>query len=101
MMMPFGFGLPFIANYRFKKVVLVGLLLSIATELLQFITGFAANMTFRVADVNDVIFNTLGASIGYILFVGFVRVFRLTFYNGKMLANSIVRYIVELQQEDK
>ena len=79
MMMPFGFGLPFISSFRMKKVVLAGFYLSIVIELLQFITGFLANTTFRVADINDIIFNTLGVAIGYVLFVVFIRICRRLF----------------------
>jgi glycopeptide antibiotics resistance protein len=35
-----------------------------------------AETTFRIADINDVIFNTVGIAIGYVLFLGFVRVYR-------------------------
>jgi glycopeptide antibiotics resistance protein len=93
MMMPFGFGLPFITNLRMKKVVVAGVLLSTGIELLQFITGFMANMTFRIADVNDVIFNTVGVAIGYILFVAFLRIYRRVFRNWKISTNPILRYI--------
>ncbi len=71
LMIPFGFGLPFITNFKMKKVVLIGVLFSIVIELLQLITGLIAKTTFRVADVNDVIFNTLGVVLGYLLFLGF------------------------------
>lgn len=98
MMVPFGFGLPFITNFRFKKVVVVGLLLSIIIELLQLITGFMANTTFRIADINDVIFNTAGVVIGYILFVAFVRIYRSIFHNREILKNPILRYIAERPQ---
>jgi glycopeptide antibiotics resistance protein len=101
LMMPFGFGLPFVANFRIKKVVFAGLFLSIIIEFLQFMTGFMANMTFRVADVNDVIFNTLGVAIGYMLFVGFVRNYRQIFGNSKISANPILRYIADRPQVDK
>ncbi|HTL39485.1 MAG TPA: VanZ family protein [Methylomirabilota bacterium] len=83
MMMPFGFGLPFISNFRMKQTVIAGLSLSIIIELLQLITGFISNTTFRVADVNDLIFNTIGVLIGYILFIGFSHIyprFRLFIY---------------------
>ncbi|MGE5411152.1 MAG: VanZ family protein, partial [Clostridiales bacterium] len=63
LMMPFGFGLPFITSFRLKRVVVAGILFSIAIELLQLITGSMANTTFRVADINDVIFNTAGVAI--------------------------------------
>jgi glycopeptide antibiotics resistance protein len=101
MMMPFGFGLPFITNFRFKKTVIAGLLLSIAIELLQLITGFMANTTFRIADINDVIFNTVGVAIGYMLFVGFVRLYRQISHNGKLSTNPILRYIAERPQVNK
>jgi glycopeptide antibiotics resistance protein len=101
MMMPFGFGLPFVTNFRFKKVVTAGLLLSIVIEFLQFITGFVANTSFRIADINDVIFNTLGVAIGYILFVQFIRIYRHALRNWKIRTNPILRYIAERPQIDK
>jgi glycopeptide antibiotics resistance protein len=101
MMMPFGFGLPFITNLRFKRVVMSGLLLSIAIEFLQFATGFISSMTFRVADVNDLIFNTLGVAIGYILFVAFVRLYRHISRNWNISANPILQYIAERPQVNK
>jgi glycopeptide antibiotics resistance protein len=100
MMMPFGFGLPFITNFRFKKVVVAGLLLSIIIEFLQFITGFIANTSFRIADVNDLIFNTVGVAIGFILFVVFVRIYRRVSRNWKMRTNPVLRYIAERPQID-
>ena len=77
LLIPFGFGLPFITNYRLKKVVVIGALFSIGIEIMQLITGITANITFRIADINDVIFNTVGVAIGYVLFIGFVRIVNL------------------------
>jgi hypothetical protein len=59
-----------------------------------------AKITFRVADVNDVIFNTVGVAIGYILFVGFVRIYRHTSRNWKISAYPILGYIAERPQID-
>ena len=101
MMTPFGFGLPFITRLRFKKVVIAGLLISIGIEFLQFVTGFMSNTTFRIADINDVIFNTLGVAVGYILFVQFVRIYRRIFRNSKILKNPILRYIADRPQIDE
>lgn len=98
MMMPFGFGLPFITNFRFKKIVIAGLLVSIVIEFLQFVTGFISNTTFRIADINDVIFNTLGVAIGYILFVQFIRIYRRILGNRMTLANPVLRYIADRPQ---
>ena len=101
LLIPFGFGLPFITNYRMKKIVIIGMLFSIVIEFLQLITGFMSKITFRIADINDVIFNTIGVAIGYILFVGFVRIYRHLSPNWEISANPILRYIAERPQVDK
>ena len=101
LLIPFGFGLPFITNYHMKKVVVIGALFSIGIEFLQLITGYMAKITFRIADINDVIFNTVGVAIGYILFVGFARIYRHISHNREISANPILRYIAERPQIDK
>lgn len=101
LLMPFGFGLPFITNFRMKKIVVIGALFSIAIELLQLLTGYMAKITFRIADINDVIFNTMGVAIGYILFVGFMRIYRHISRNREIAANPILRYIDERPQMNK
>jgi len=101
LLIPFGFGLPFITNYRMKKIVVIGALFSIVIEFMQLITGFMAKITFRIADINDVIFNTVGVAIGYILFIGFVRIYRHISHNWEISANPILRYIAERPQIEK
>jgi len=101
LLMPFGFGLPFITNFRMQKIVVIGALLSIVIEFLQLITGLMAKISFRIADINDLIFNTVGVAIGYILFVGFVRVYRHISHNWEISAHPILRYIAERPQVDK
>jgi glycopeptide antibiotics resistance protein len=95
LLVPFGFGLPFVTNLHMKKVVSVGALFSVVLELLQLLTGFVAGITFRIADINDVIFNTVGVTIGYILFVGFMRIYRHASRNWK---NPILRYVADRPQ---
>src|SRR5512133_214677 len=101
LLIPFGFGLPFITNLRMKKIVILGALFSIVIELLQLITGFIARITFRIADINDVIFNTVGVAIGYILFVGFVRFYRHLSHHWERSTNPISRYIARRPQIDE
>ena len=96
LLVPFGFGLPFITNHRMKQVVGIGALFSIAIEFVQFMTGFMAGITFRVADINDVLFNTTGVAIGYLLFVGFVRMYRVRAIG----TNPISQYILKRPQVD-
>ena len=101
LLIPFGFGLPFLTNFRMKKIVVIGALFSIVIEFLQLITGLMAKITFRVADINDVIFNTVGVAIGYILFIGFLRIYHHMSHNWEISANPILRYIAERPQIDK
>jgi glycopeptide antibiotics resistance protein len=98
LMIPFGFGLPLITNFRMKKIVVIGMLFSIFIELLQLTTGLLAKITFRIADINDVIFNTLGVAIGYILFVGFMRIFHHITHNREISKNPILKYINDRPQ---
>jgi len=101
LLIPFGFGLPFITDFRMKKIIVIGALFSIVIEFLQLITGLMAKITFRVADINDVIFNTVGVAIGYILFAGVVRLYRHISHNWEISANPLLQYIAERPQIDK
>jgi glycopeptide antibiotics resistance protein len=76
LMLPFGFGLPLITNLRFAGTLTAGVLFSVSIEVMQLVTGLIGGLTFRIADVNDVIFNASGVVLGYWLFAGFVRVCR-------------------------
>jgi glycopeptide antibiotics resistance protein len=101
LMIPFGFGLPFITNLRMKRVVVIGALFSIGIESLQLVTGLLAKITFRIADINDVIFNTIGVAIGYMLFIGFMGIYRHLSRNWKTPVNPILQYIADRPQIDK
>lgn len=89
---PFGFLLPFFTKINMTKVVIIGALLSISIELAQLLTGLLAKTTFRVADINDLLFNITGAAIGYGLFMLFVKTRQRASKNGrKWLGNEILR----------
>ncbi|MEH7350773.1 VanZ family protein [Gottfriedia acidiceleris] len=78
MTIPFGFGLPFITKSTFKKIALAGLLIGLIIESLQGIIGLLNGYTFRVVDINDVLFNFTGTIIGYSIFKLFSYLFKLT-----------------------
>ena len=58
-------------------------------------SGLITKITFRIVDINDVIFNTIGVAIGYILFVGFVRIYLHISHKWEISANPILQYIAE------
>ena len=61
---PMGIFIPALSKKHlgFFKVVLIGALISTSIETMQFI------LNTGVTDIDDVIFNTLGAAVGYLLF---------------------------------
>jgi len=98
MLVPFGLLVPLVTNWRMKKVVIAGMLFSVGIELLQLVTGLLGHMTFRVADINDVLFNTLGVTIGYLLFIGFLHTVRGVFRGTTLSASPLVKYVIERPQ---
>lgn len=72
MTIPFGFLLPFIVRVRFPKVVAIGTAFSLCIESIQLILGLYFDFSVRIIDVNDVICNTLGAVLGYLIFEAFI-----------------------------
>lgn len=71
---PLGFGIPlFFKNHnRLRKVAFYGFVASFSIELLQYLT--CTNFT----DIDDIIFNTLGAIIGFVIFNIFILIIERT-----------------------
>jgi glycopeptide antibiotics resistance protein len=66
--MPLGILLPLIST-RFqslKRMLLLALCVSLTIETLQFVLRFVGNP--RAVDIDDVILNTLGACVGYVIY---------------------------------
>lgn len=76
---PLGIFLPMLwkekYNNKFLKVLMFGFVLSLVVEVLQI-------FTFRLTDINDLITNTLGTIIGYLLYVKFLK-------NNKIILKNI------------
>jgi glycopeptide antibiotics resistance protein len=97
LMMPFGFGLPFLARVRLGRVTFLAGIFSILIEFLQLTSGLLANITFRIADINDVLFNTLGGLSGYLIFLLFIRLVHIVFQNTAEPKNPILRYVLHIR----
>ncbi len=67
---PFGFLAPLVWKKRntFWKVLLAGLAFSVAIETSQFLISFILKYTYRIADIDDVILNTMGVALGYLAY---------------------------------
>lgn len=69
--MPLGFLMPAIyKHYREKseRVIFIGMVISASIEVLQYF------LCTGVTDIDDVIFNTIGTAIGYLLWVLFDKI---------------------------
>ncbi|SFC91687.1 VanZ like family protein [Bacillus sp. OV322] len=53
---------------RLKSILLLGVLMSIGIEFLQFFELLVSSEMGRTVDIDDVICNTAGAILGYILY---------------------------------
>ncbi len=63
MFIPLGFLLPQVKEYKFTKVFLISFLATLSIELLQPLI-----VSYRISDITDVITNTSGAIIGYLIY---------------------------------
>lgn len=64
---PFGFSISFLAHIPARRVLWLALAVGLGIELIQFVLSALLKIAIplRVADVNDVLLNTLGVLIGY------------------------------------
>lgn len=72
LMVPIGYLLPSLLDVRGKEarwwqVLLAGSLLSVAIEVVQFVTHLGT------LDVDDWLFNSVGAAVGYVFYVRFMK----------------------------
>ena len=74
MTVPFGFGLNFIAHFKARDFLWIGLALGLAIESAQLAVSLIWTVFYHVVDINDVILNALGVLLGY----AFYRVFSWT-----------------------
>lgn len=68
LLMPLGMLLPVLSNkFRsFTKMTAFAFLCSLSIEIIQFLSRYIGS--YRACDIDDVILNTLGAAIGYMIF---------------------------------
>lgn len=66
---PLGFILPILfINMKMKKVLIIGLVVSIVFEITQGTASYFVGYTYRSMDVDDLIFNFIGTLLGFLIF---------------------------------
>lgn len=87
LLMPLGFLLPILSNKveSIKKILIIGFAVSLSIELFQLLEDYSGLAFARIVDIDDIILNTSGAVLGYIIY---------------FLINSIIRkYKIEVSKE--
>lgn len=69
MMMPFGFLYPLTKTKGIAKTVFMTFIFSLAIECSQLVSVWWGGVTSRTFDVTDLITNTIGGLIGYLVFI--------------------------------
>jgi len=68
---PFGFGINFLVRVKPRSIFWIAISIGLALELSQLIISIAFRSGFRATDINDVILNAIGVSLGYAFFRAF------------------------------
>lgn len=91
--LPFGYLFFIMSRFHFKKTVLAGFSMSFLIELTQAGISLLTQVAYRVFDVNDLIFNTIGTFLGVILFLIFNLFAKKVGLVSSLKKNSIMNYI--------
>jgi glycopeptide antibiotics resistance protein len=70
MVMPFGFLLGVISKkgITFKSVLIRTMIFSLSIEIAQILLGAILGGRYKVTDIDDIILNTIGGVLGYLIF---------------------------------
>ena len=98
MTIPFGFLLPFVLKISAKKTIVIGIMFSLLIETAQLLIGLYFDFTVRLIDVNDVICNSLGVILGYMMFFVVIKITR-CILNTEEHLNVFLQYIVDRKTE--
>lgn len=71
MLIPFGFILPIIKKMNIFKVIIYSFITSLTIESIQLLYWLGGSLTYRSFDVTDMITNTIGGLLGYLLYLLF------------------------------
>lgn len=101
MTIPFGFGLGFLLKTNMKRIIAYGLLFSVALETMQFLNMIITRFSLRTVDINDVINNTIGTVIGYLLFICFIFVVKKAVDKFSIKHNMLINYIFQCAENHR
>lgn len=96
--LPFGFGISFIARPQAKNIPWMAVGVGLAIETTQLMVSLFIGGAYRGVDVNDLLLNALGVLVGYVLFRGFVWLYRTVAGQIGIGRWGLLAYILEIAQ---
>jgi glycopeptide antibiotics resistance protein len=98
---PFGLGVSFITGLRWKDFIWLSPSVGLVFEGLQLMIALLFRSAFRVVDINDVILNTLGVWLGYLLFRMFGSFYLFVTKRFEIQDQSLSAYIYEVVHQSQ
>ena len=101
MTVPLGIGTPFIAPiYNIKRSALLGIFTGIVIELIQYMETFlTGGFSYRIIDINDVIFNFIGCLLGFFALSVFSNFFKKLSNEQIELSENDIKLLKEKSDE--
>jgi glycopeptide antibiotics resistance protein len=99
LMIPFGFGVNFIAPVKPKHMLWLAPVVGLSIETTQLIISLLLRYAYRIIDINDVLMNTLGVVIGYALFRVFAWLYLWTFHKLGIKGWGLAAYLYEVARQ--
>jgi len=93
---PFGFGVNFVASLRAKTFLWLVPVAGVGIEATQLVISLILKYPYRFIDINDVIMNSLGVLIGYIVFRIFAWLYILVTQRLNIEHEGLAAYIYDI-----
>lgn len=100
MAVPFGVLVPMLKTVSLKKMLLYAVLFGFVIEGIQLIIALITGFTFRIIDINDIIFNGLGSMAGYYIYKVFIRILQKVYCLSSLPSNFVVEYLLQNEREE-
>jgi glycopeptide antibiotics resistance protein len=95
MTIPLGIGSPVLRKNKtgVKSIFLIGLIFSCTIESIQFLEILLTRIMIRAADINDVIFNVIGALSGFYIYKAFIFILNILTAKLSINENKVVKFL--------
>jgi len=98
--MPAGFGISFITRFKPRDLIWLVAVFGFGIEGVQLLISLMLGYPYRTIDANDVVCNSLGVLLGYILFRLFARGYVAMTHRLKLRNKGLPLYVYEISNQN-